>query len=110
MYIVPCCVFDPNTPVNILGVPDLGSFFGDNADATDHTAAEGTTILLGSIKLHFIWDHGRHKQNFMHAYSYIPELYIYVGHGYLKDLYIRVHKFLSDKVHFAFPSAYSIDP
>ena len=33
-YIIPCCVFDTKTPVNILGVPDLGTFFGDNADAT----------------------------------------------------------------------------
>ena len=37
-YIIPRCVFDPKTPVNILGVPDLGILFGDNADATDPLA------------------------------------------------------------------------
>ena len=37
-YIITRCVFDPNTPVNILGVPSLGTFFGDNADATDTNA------------------------------------------------------------------------
>ena len=38
LYIINHCVFDPNTPVNILGVPSLGTFFGDNADATDTNA------------------------------------------------------------------------
>ena len=33
-YDVPGCVFDPATPINILGVPALGTFFGDNANAS----------------------------------------------------------------------------
>ena len=33
-YDVPGCVFDTATPINILGVPDLGKFFGDNANAS----------------------------------------------------------------------------
>ena len=44
LYIIPPCVFDPNIPVNILGVPALGTLFGDNADATDPPAEDGTTI------------------------------------------------------------------
>ena len=59
-YIIPRCVFDPNTPVNILGVPFLGKFFGDNSYATDPLAEDGTTIKSGSTKSHFIWNHGRH--------------------------------------------------
>ena len=43
-YIIPRYVFDPMTPVNILGVPSLGTLFGDNADATDHLVEDGTTI------------------------------------------------------------------
>ena len=35
LYIIPRCVFYPETPVNILGVPALGKFFGDNSDAAD---------------------------------------------------------------------------
>ena len=31
----PRCLFDPNIPVNILGVPAIGKIFGDNADAND---------------------------------------------------------------------------
>ena len=34
-YVIPGCVFYPKTPVNILGVPALGTLFGDNADSTD---------------------------------------------------------------------------
>ena len=69
LYIIPCCVFDPNTPVNILCVLDLGKFFGDNTDATDPLAEDVTTIKLGSTKSHFIWDHGRHERQYMHGSS-----------------------------------------
>ena len=70
-YIIPCFVFDPKTPVNILGVPELGTFFGDNADATDPLAEDVTNIKLGSSKLHFIRDHGRNERHFMHVSSQI---------------------------------------
>ena len=53
-YIIPCCVFYPKTPVNILSVPALGTFFCDNEDATDPLADDGTTIKLGFTKSHFI--------------------------------------------------------
>ena len=62
-YVIPCCVFDPKTPINILVVPDLGTFFGDNEDATDPLSEYGTIIKLGSTKSHFIWDHVMHEQN-----------------------------------------------
>ena len=39
----------------------------------------------------------------------MPEIYRYVDRGYFKYFCTRVHKFLSDKVHFTFSSAYSID-
>ena len=50
LYIIPRCVFDPKRPVNILGVPDLGKFFGDNADATDPLAEDFTAIKSSSKK------------------------------------------------------------
>ena len=110
LYIIPRFIFDPNTPVNILGVPALGMFFGDNADATDPIAEIGTTIIYGSTKSQFIWYHGSHERHFMHCSSRMPELYLYADHRYYKYFYNRVHKFLSNKVHFAFFSAYSIEP
>ena len=33
-----------------------------------------------------------------------------VGHGYFNAFCNRIHKILRDKVHYAFSSAYSIDP
>ena len=110
VYIVLGCVYHPDTPLNILGVPALGSFFGDSADASDMLASDGTNINSGATKSHFIWDHGKHNRNFLHVSIQIPELFLYVGNGYFKALCTRVHKILSDKVYYAFSSAYSIQP
>ena len=93
-----------------MGVPDFGTLFGDNADATDPFLEDITTIKSGSTKSHFICDHVRHKRNFIHGSIHMPEVYLYVGHGYFTDFCTRVHTFFSEKVHFAFSSAYSIDP
>ena len=46
----------------------------------------------------------------MHGSSQMPELYLYVGHGYFTAFWSIVHKFLFEKVHFSFSSAYSIGP
>ena len=110
MYIILCCVFDLSTPVNILGVPALGTFFGDNVDATDTLAEDGTTIKLGSTKSHLIWDYSRQERHFMHGSRHMPELYVYVGHGYFTYFYTIVHKFISENFHFSFSPAYSIYP
>ena len=45
-YVVLRFIFYPKTPVNILFVPALGTLFGDNSDATDPIAEDGTTITL----------------------------------------------------------------
>ena len=71
-YIIPRFIFYPKTPVNILGVLSLGTFFGDNEDESDYLAEDGTTIKLGSTKLHFIWDHVSHGKDFMHGSSHMP--------------------------------------
>ena len=64
VYIFPGCVYNPDTPLNILGVPALGSFFGDSGDARYMLAADGTNIKYGATKSHFIWDHGKHERYF----------------------------------------------
>ena len=79
-YDVPGCVFDPATPINILGVPELGTFFDDNANVSSPYNKDGTTIKLGATRSHFIWDHGRNERQFMHDSSLMPELHLYVGH------------------------------
>ena len=40
----------------------------------------------------------------------MPELHLYVGHGYFNAFCTSIHKLLRDKVHYAFSSAYLIDP
>ena len=40
----------------------------------------------------------------------MPELFLYVGNGYFNAFCMPVHKMLSDKVYYAFSSAYSIQP
>ena len=110
VYIVPGCVYDPDTPLNILGVPALGSLFGDSADARDMLAADCTNIKSGAPKSHFVWDHCKHERHFLHGSSQIPELFLYVGNGYFNVFCTRVHKMLSDKLYYAFSSAYSIQP
>ena len=110
VYIVPGCIYDPGSPLNILGVPALGKFFGDSADASDMLTSDGTTIKSGATKSHFVWDHGNHERHFLHGSSLMPELFLYVGNGYFNAFCTRVHKMLSDKVHYAFSSAYSIQP
>ena len=43
-YDVPGCMFDPATTINILGIPALGTFIGDNANASSTYDEYGTTI------------------------------------------------------------------
>ena len=81
-YDVPGCVFDPATPINILGVPALGTFFVDNANASSPYDDNGTTIKSGATRSHFIWDHGKHERHFMQIFRLMPELHPYIGHRY----------------------------
>ena len=54
VYIVPGCVYNPETPLNILGVPALGSLFGDSIDSSNMPAADGTNIKFGATKSHLV--------------------------------------------------------
>ena len=103
-------MLDPYIPLNIIGVPALGTFFKDHANASSPYDEDGTTIKLGATKSHFVWDHGRHKRHCMRGSSHMPELHLYVGHGYFNAFCTRIHKLLRDKVHYAFSSAYLLDP
>ena len=96
--------------MNILGIPPLGKYFNDSADVHETFDDNGTTIKSGSTKSNFVWDHVRHKHHFMHSSSQISELHLFVGHGYYNAFCTHIHKFLKDKVHYAFYLADSIDP
>ena len=109
-YETPDCVYDPQSPINILGIPCLGKNFKDGVDIRNLLDEDGTTVKSGSTKSHFIWDHGKNERNLIHGSSQLPELVLYVGHGYFSAFCTCVHKLLGDKVHYAFSSAYSTAP
>ena len=95
-------MFDPATPISILGIPALGTFFGDNANAGSTYDEDGTTIESGATRSHFIWDHGNKELHFMHGYSLMPEIHLYVGHGYFNAFCTSIQKLLREKVNYAF--------
>ncbi len=74
---IPDCIFDPEFPINILVIPFLEKYFGDQAHGLYEN--DDTTVCSGSTKSHFIWDH-----YFMHCPSELPNLYLYVGQGYFR--------------------------
>ena len=71
-YVIPRCLFSPKTPVNILGVPALGTLFCDNSDETGTLTEDDTTIKSGAIKSHLLWDHDRNGGHFMYGSSQMP--------------------------------------
>ena len=69
-----------------------------------------TAVKSGDTKSNFFGDHGKHERHFIHGSTQLPELTLYVGHGYFNEFCTRVHKLLGNKVHYAFSLAYSIYP
>ena len=57
-YSIPGCVYDPESPLNILGVPVLSAYFDNGADIRSPLEEDGTKIKSGSTKSH--WDRGNH--------------------------------------------------
>ena len=43
-------MFDPATPINIVGFPALGMFFGYNANVISPYDEDGTTIKTGATR------------------------------------------------------------
>ena len=66
---IPVCVYDPEIPLNILGVPALGAYFDNGADIRSPLEEDGTTIKSGSNKSNFVWDHGKNERHFINGSS-----------------------------------------
>ena len=108
-YDIPNCIYDPNSPVNIIGIPVLEKYFNDAAKGPDSVAEDdGSTILSSGCCSHFKWDH--HSRHFKHPDSQLPELCLYQGTGYFSAFSSRLQSTYNDNVHFDFSSAYSLDP
>ena len=103
-------IFDPYSPINILGILPLGKYLNYIVDVQKSCDDDGNTIKSGATKSHFVWYHGRHKWHFIHSSSHMPEMNVFVGNGYYNYFCTCIHKFLKYKVHYAFFSAYSIEP
>ena len=108
VYTIPGCVYDPDSPLHILRVSTLGKLFKDSTNPNNKLGED--TVKSRAIKSHLIWDHSKHERHFLHRSSNLPDLYVYVGNEYFNAFCTRVHRLLSDKVHYAFFSAFSIQP
>ena len=109
-YNIPGCIYDPDSPINIWGISALVKLFNDGANINKPRDNDGTTVKSGATNSHFIWDHCRSEPYFMHGANHIPELHLYVGHGYFNAFYNRIHKLVGYKVYYDFSSTFSIDP
>ena len=47
------CNYDPDSPINILGIPALGKFFNDGANINNPLDIDGTTVKSGATLSHF---------------------------------------------------------
>ena len=54
-YSIPGFVNDPESPLNILGVPALGAYFYDGTDIRNPLEEDVTTAKYGSTTSHFFW-------------------------------------------------------
>ena len=53
-YEIPNCIYDPNSPVNIDGIPVLEKYFNNAAEGPDAVAEDdGSTILYSGRRYHF---------------------------------------------------------
>lgn len=82
-YDIPDCVFDPDSPINIIGVPTLGAFFGRHDDIPNEDD-DGTWVRSSANKSILTWDHGKHTRQFRHPSSKLPELHLYRGRSYFQ--------------------------
>ena len=100
-YYVPGCVYDPETPINLIGIPFLRDYFGSK-DKIPNLDDDGTWIKSSAKKSHLTWDHSKYEQDFMHRDSNLTEMYLYQGQGHFQEFCSQFNRFLRDKVHFDF--------
>ena len=110
IYTIPGCVYNPDSPLNILGVTTRYNFFKDSANSNNAFGDDGTIVKSDAIQSHLVWDHIKHKRHFLHGSSNLPELCLYASNGYFTVFCTHMHRLLYDKVYYTFSSAYYIEP
>ena len=53
-YNIPGCIYDPDSPINILGIPALGKHFNDSANINNPLNNNGTSVKSGATKSQFV--------------------------------------------------------
>ena len=77
-YDIPNCIYDPNSPVNIVGIPVLEKYFNNAAEGPDAAAEDdGSTVLSSGRRSHIKCYHGKHSRHFNYPDSHLPELCLY---------------------------------
>jgi hypothetical protein len=109
-YHIPSAIYAPDFQFDILGIPFLGSFLGQDDTPYPTQDDDGTYIFSSASHSHFIWDHGKHKHLFCHDKRLLPILFLETGVNYFGAFCTRVTRLYRDSVHYAFSSAYSIIP
>ena len=94
-YDIPDCLYDPESPFNLLGISALSKYFGD-------VDTKGTRINSACFESEFTWDHGKHTRTFAHGVDCLPTLQVNIGDSYFKSFCTRVRKFYDDAVKFNF--------
>ena len=111
LYNITCCIYDPETPVNVLGIPVLSELFDDAADGPDTIVEDdGTTILSSGRRSNFKWEHGKNHHHFTHPDSTLLAISLYQGPGYFSAFFSRIESVYNDRVNFSFSSAFYLKP
>ena len=85
----------------------FGDFFG-SGNSPPTWDDEWTYVRSSASKTKFVWDNGRHSQDFTHDACSLPVLTLDSGVSYFQAFCARVRRHYQDRVHFAFSSAHSI--
>ena len=108
---IPHCIYDPDSPVTIIGIPVLSAHFNNAASDLDAVAEDdGSKIISSGSCLHFQLDNGKHHHHFTHPDRQLPEISLYQGTNYFSDLCSLNQSVYNNKVNFAFLSDFSLDP
>ena len=72
-YDINPCIYDPETPVNVLGVPVLSEFFDDAEDGQYTILEYDVIMILSSWRCyHFKWNHVKNHRHFTHTNITLP--------------------------------------
>ena len=69
-YDIPHCIYYPDSPLNIIGIPVLSAHFNDGVSALDAVAEDDRSTIFSSGRIsHFKWDNGKQHCHFTHHES-----------------------------------------